>query len=403
MSEVNRRAFINGILSRTGIVVASSLFPVPFARDRGSQQASRTLRVGRAQEIKTLAAAAAAARDGDTVLVDPGEYRGDVAVWRQSELVIRPSSGKVVLLADDASAEGKGTFVFRQADAVVEDFVFKGARSRDRNGSGIRLDAGARLTVNRCSFQDNENGILTSNDAASELRLIDSEFIDNGGGDGLTHNIYVGAIDKLTVTGCYSARARVGHLLKSRARESLIAYSRLSGEDGTSSYELDFPSGGRAMVIGCLIQQGSKSENSTIISYGTEGYRWKENQLVVTFSTLVNDRRGGRFLHVAAGAERVLFLDNVLVGNAESDVSGARATKVRNMEANAEDFADARHFDYRLRFRSRLVGAAGLAGALGAERAPPRREYRHPAGHAELGAYIGASALSPGAFQRTAP
>jgi hypothetical protein len=86
--------------------------------------------------------------------------------------------------------------------------------------------------------------------------------------------------------------------LKSRARENLVVFSRLSSEDGTGSYELEFPNGGSARVLGCLIQQGLQSQNATMISYGTEGYRWPSNELQLTFNTIVNDRSQGGILTV---------------------------------------------------------------------------------------------------------
>jgi hypothetical protein len=354
--------------------------------------------------VRSLRAAAIEARDGAVVLVDAGEYRGEgaCAVWTQKNLVIRANGGRVVLAADGASAEDKGTFVFRGGDASIEGIDFIGARSRDRNGAGIRLDTGARLAVARCRFEDNENGILTANDAASELTVVDSEFVLNGAGDGLSHNLYVGAIGRLKVLGCYLGRARVGHLLKSRARESTIMYSRLTGEDGTSSYELEFPSGGRAVVVGCLIQQGPKSDNSTIVSYGAEGSRWPHDELQMSFCTLINDRtRGGTFFRVPQGSIRAELLDNLLVGGGEIEVRAAGAS-IRNIRATTDDFADPGRFDYRLRRTSRLVGSAGAFGDLDAARPRPEREYVHPAKTVKLERYTSITPLSPGAFQRLA-
>ena len=62
---------------------------------------------------------------------------------------------------------------------------------------------------------------------------------------------YVGKIDKLTVNGSYFHHARVGHLLKSRAAQNHVFYNRLTNEEGgRASYELGFPSGGLAYVVG---------------------------------------------------------------------------------------------------------------------------------------------------------
>jgi hypothetical protein len=362
--------------------------------------AGRTLQVGPERSIRTLREAAHLARDGDTVLVDAAEYRGDAAVWPQSSLLIRGEGGRANLHADGVSAEGKALFVVRGVDVRILNFSFAGARVRDRNGAGIRLERGARLTVENCRFDDNENGILTANDAAGELHVVDSAFTNNGAGDGQSHNLYVGAIGKLTVVGSYFARARVGHLLKTRARESIIAYSRLSSEDGTSSYELEFPAGGHGQVIGCVIQQGPRSENSTIVSFGTEGYRWDRNELDISFCTIVNDSAArGTFVRVAGGPASLAMMDNLLVGRGTMDM-GVATARARNAEAVSSDFSDAARLDFRLRLSSKHVGAAGMAGEVGRDRELPTREYLHPAGSHPLDRFSNLTPVSPGAFQR---
>ena len=70
---------------------------------------------------------------------------------------------------------------------------FSGAAVPDQNGAGIRQE-GDDLVINKCSFHDNENGILTGANAASDIKIKRSRFFRNGRGDGYTHNIYIGAV-----------------------------------------------------------------------------------------------------------------------------------------------------------------------------------------------------------------
>src|SRR5262249_53061281 len=157
----------------------------------------------------------------------------------------------------------------------------------DHNGAGIRLESG-KLTVRRCTFLNNEEGMLVSNQPDIVLEIEDSEFGRNGYGDGQSHNLYVGMISRLSVKGSYFHHAKIGHLLKSRARENLIFYNRLTDEPGGSaSYELEFPNGGFAVVMGNLIEQGSETDNSTIVSFGAEGYKWPRNELYLVNNTIV--------------------------------------------------------------------------------------------------------------------
>ena len=118
------------------------------------------------------------------------------------------------------------------------------------------------------------------------------------------------AIAVLEVRGSYFGPARTGHLLKSRAKTTSVLYNRLTGEGGTSSYEIDIPNGGDFKAIGNLVQQGNQTENYALISYGAEGYRWPTNRAQIVFNTLVNDRaQGGVFITMRAGPAEAVDLE----------------------------------------------------------------------------------------------
>jgi len=365
------------------------------------QTSGRVLRVEPGDPLLSLAATARAARDGDTIEVAAGDYRGDVAAWPQSDLLIRGAGGRPRLIADGRSAEDKAIFVIKGQRVRVEGLEFRGVRVRDRNGAGIRQESGP-LTVHDCVFADNENGILSGNIPTMELAISNSIFLDNGNDAGSAHNLYAGAMERLHVEGCWFGRSRVGHLLKSRARVNVVRYSRLAGENGTGSYELEFAEGGEAIVLGNLIQQGPASENQTVVSYGVEGYRWPNNTLTMAFNTIVNDRiKGGTFVRVSKGAAHVTLAHNLLVGRGSLAID-APLTSIDNVEAMRRDFANADDLDYRLRAASKLVGRAGFHGASDASVGLPAREYMHEASSCALEGMTSLTPLSPGAFQRLA-
>ena len=366
-----------------------------------SAAAGKVIRVGAMHEIRTLGKAAEIARDGDIVELDAGDYKSDSAVWTQKDLVIRGVGARPRLVADGVNAaEGKGIFVVRGDNVTIENLGFFGARVADRNGAGIRLERG-RLKVVGCVFEGNENGILTSNDAAIELHIVSSTFVNNGTDDGRSHHLYAGAIANLHVIGSYFGPALTGHLLKSRAKTTSVYYSRLTGEGGSSSYEIDISNGGNFKAIGNLVQQGNATENSTLISYGAEGYRWPDNRVHIAFNTLVNDRSApGAFIAIRPGPAEALISNNLLVGRGELDVKGQAVVK-SNVAARPSDFADPVKFDYRLRVGSALARAAGPANAFAREDRPTS-EYRHVANAEELEGLTDLTPLSSGAFQRLA-
>lgn len=276
-----------------------------------------TLRVGPNESIRSVAEAARLARDGDVVEIVAANYNGDVAVWSQAHLTIRGVGGRPVLSAEGQSAEGKGIWVVRGVDVLIENIVFRGARVPDRNGSGIRHERG-RLTVRNCLFDANEMGILAANGDSQTLIVENSEFSHGVPlpKPRLSHLLYAGRIARLEVRGSYFHHGLVGHLLKSRARFSLIEYNRLTDESGgQASYELDFPDGGVAVLIGNLIQQSATTENERMISFGAEGLYYERNGIFLSSNTLVDALpAGGEFLAVWS-PERVTLMsfNNLLV------------------------------------------------------------------------------------------
>ena len=297
------------------LTVAWSGFQTKSCNAAPPEPVQIVVRVGPKQAIKTPSDASRLAKNGALVEVDAGEYTGDVTVWTQDDITIRAVGGRVKLPASGASAEGKGTWVIRGRGVVVDGFDFTGSRVPNRNGAGIRFERGS-LRVRNCTFIDNENGILTGNQPSAELDVEDSEFGHNGYGDGYSHNLYVGAIARLSVTGSYFHHANVGHLLKSRAAVNYIAYNRLTDEPGgRASYELEFPNGGVAHVLANIIQQTATTENPLMISFGAEGYTWSRNDLKLVNNTLINDLpQAGNMLRISPGNARVELTNNVLRG-----------------------------------------------------------------------------------------
>lgn len=357
-------------------------------------EGGRRIEVGAQRAVKTLSEASLLARDGDIVEVDAGDYLRDVAVWTQNDLTLRVKNGRARLIAHGASAESKGIWVVRGGNVSVEGFDFIGATVPDHNGAGIRFEKG-HLKIENCRFLENENGILTGGHSDSTLEIHNSEFGNNGFGDGQSHNLYVGAIAMLKMTGSYSHHAKIGHLLKSRAAKNLIFYNRLTDEvGGTASYELEFPSGGLAYVVGNVIQQSSTTDNSTVISFGAEGYRSQANRLYMVNNTLVDMRsQGGQFLRVKAGAE-VFAINNLLVGKNRLDSGGAGQYQ-NNFNVDLDEFVLAVREDFHLKPGSKLIGKAVKLDAVDGIALQPTAEYKHPRSVRALKG----EAFSPGAMQ----
>ena len=342
------------------------------------------IQVGPDRPVRTLADAARLAKDGTTIEVDAGEYGGDVAVWTQDKLSLKAVGGRVVLKAQGQAAEGKAIWVVRGGAISVQGFDFMGTQVPDRNGAGIRFERG-KLVVRDCRFIDNENGILTGNRNDAELEVIDSEFAHNGYGDGLSHNLYVGTIARLTVSGSYFHHAIVGHLIKSRAEYNDIRYNRLSDElGGRASYELEFPNGGIAYVVGNIIAQGPRTENPHLISYGAEGYRWPKNALYLAHNTLVDGKtKGGVLLRVRPGDVDVKAVNNLVVGPGLLQLAGPGEYN-NNLSVSADIFEPGPRDDYRIQAKARFAGRPVQARSTDEPSLQPSAQYKFPTGIVQL-------------------
>jgi hypothetical protein len=359
-----------------------------------------TMVVGPGEMVSTVTEAARLARDGEVIAIRSGNYRGQTAIWTQNNLLIRGTGKRPVMIADGQSAEDKATWVVRGGSIRIENIDFRGAKASDGNGAGIRFEKG-HLAIHACRFSDNEMGILTGNLASLSLEISDSEFVDAPHDQrDLHHLLYVGAIGKFVLRGSSFRNGYLGHLVKSRARENHVLYNMLAdGVGGRASFELEFPNGGIAYVIGNVIAQSAGTDNPSVVSYGAEGPRWPVNGLYLAHNTLVNDNNTGTFLAVRAekfpGGIDVWAINNLTVGNGDVD-RPAQGRFEGNRSAGRGELIEYGGLPLRLTNMSPLRGSVRPPGSIGAVDLLPSAEFTYPLGTRKLRV---SSSLSPGAFQ----
>lgn len=253
----------------------------------------RTLRAGPNHYYKTPSAAISNAQAGDTVLIDAGEYPGDVVAWYTPGLHIKGVGGKVILRAAGKSSQAKAIWVMGAPNTIIENIEFRDCRVNSRNGAGIRVE---NLTgyfyVKNCNFFDNENGILSS---YYPIRLIVEDCVfgrnsENGAG-GQCHNIYVGDADTFECRRSFFHEANYGSNIKSRAKNNLVEHCYVMDGTGETakagSYCMDFSNGGVVKLVGNMVYKSARAHNNTMIVCGTEGKKYEENTLEMINNTLV--------------------------------------------------------------------------------------------------------------------
>lgn len=343
-----------------------------------------TLEAGAGKRFARPCEAIAAAAAGDTVEIAPGTYDGESCTVDKPNLTIRgagPQRPHLRAVTGRSLVQGKGILVVAASatGAVIENLEFSGAKVADRNGSGVRVDSGASVTIRDCHFHDNESGVLTGNGGTITIEY--SIFENNGAGDGQSHNVYVNHADKFVFRGNYSARANVGQLVKSRAKETYILYNRLSQENGTGSREIDLSNGGRAWVIGNIIEQGSESKHSSLLGYQPEGPspELADNRLYVIHNTFVNRAYlGGTFVQVNRTMETpAVIRNNVFTGR------GAVTNQSNPVQSNDyvgdPGFVNPEALDLMLKAGSPAVDSGAELRTGAGFALTPQSMYRHPA------------------------
>lgn len=339
---------------------------------------ARTLPVGPGKTYLVPSAVLVDIRDGDTVLIEPGLYQGDVASWTKNNLVLKGAAKFAHLDAGGKSAEGKAIWVISGKNTVVENIEFSGASVPDQNGAGIRQQ-GDNLTIRHCYFHGNEDGILGGGGIASEVVIEYSEFAANGFGDGQSHNMYISNIKSFTLFNCFSHEARIGHEVKSRASANYILYNRIiDGLNGTASYSVDLPNGGMSFLIGNVFQQGPLSDNSTLVSYGAEGLTNSANDLYIYNNTFVNDMPGGNFVRIAAGTRSAKLGNNFFVGRGTLFTGAADTASNLQLPSAEPGFLNRTTFDYHLLASSPAIDKGRVFDSAQGFGLVPAFEYLSP-------------------------
>lgn len=249
-----------------------------------------TLRVGANQKYKQPSEAVSAAQSGDTIQIEPGTYF-DCAVIGANHLLIEGIGPNVVLT--DKACQGKALLVVDGDDVTIRGLTLQRVRVPDLNGAGIRAEGG-KLTVENTRFINNQDGILSANDRKITITVSGSQFVDNGRcyANGVcAHALYAGDIGMLRVKNTRFYGNHGGHDIKSRALQTEVLNCHIEdGPDGSSSYLIDIPNGGTAIVIGNTLEKGRKSENwGTAIPIGEEGVTQPTGKLVFKNNTFTND------------------------------------------------------------------------------------------------------------------
>ncbi|HEX8366258.1 MAG TPA: right-handed parallel beta-helix repeat-containing protein [Allosphingosinicella sp.] len=242
-----------------------------------------------------------------TIVIAPGTYR-QCAVQADGRIAyVAREFGSVIF--DGVACDGKAALVLGGREARVEGLVFQNIAVPDRNGAGIRLEAG-NLVVRESLFRDSEQGILTASDPRGSIRIEQSTFSGLGicvdGGD-CAHSLYIGGYGSLSVVRSRFERGTGGHYVKTRTPRVEIVDSSFDDSAGrATNYMIDLSNGATGTIARNAFVQGRDKDNySALIFVGPEGSNNSSEGLAIVDNeaTLAPGADATTFVADRSGAE----------------------------------------------------------------------------------------------------
>ena len=263
-----------------------------------TQAAAATLEVGPERKLNSPAAALALAGDGDTILIDEGEYYECLRIGGDHLTIQGRGAGAVFT---DTTCDGKAIIIAQGERITLRNLTLQRARVKDGNGAGIRAEGGA-LDIDKVRFLNNQAGLVIGHNPAAIVTVRDSQFTDTGRCDAgkCAPAITAGVISRLRLEHTRLSGTAGAHQVVSAAASTEIISSLIEdGPRGSASFQLIISAGGSLLLEDSVIQKGPRATNlrAAILLDGTMGGPFSFN----------NNRNGGylqlayRPSHVANG------------------------------------------------------------------------------------------------------
>lgn len=278
-----------------------------------------TLNVGPSRPLKTIAAAVAQAKSGDTIQIDTGEYIDDYPPVIRLSLAFVTNGGRVTWKCTKLIPNGKGIVIAGGSTGYptisFDSIDFVGAQVTDKNGAAIRWQAGD-CTLTNCSISHCQDGILATPfvKGTGTISIDRTEVAYCGAGDGQSHGLYIGYLARATVTNSFVHSTSVGHHIKTRAANTTISNCRLYDLDGNASYAVDCPNAGNITISNCSVQQSAKNSNPYMFTYGVGGASNPGRNAMLTSTQIVNDATSVKLVYNAVLDDSFLITDCSLFG-----------------------------------------------------------------------------------------
>lgn len=235
--------------------------------------------------LSSLQSVIDAAQPDGRVHFEPGFYN-------TGAVITKPLTADFAGVTIASAREGKAAVVVRDTTGVVIENLKVCGLSGGGNVAAVKGEGAFDLTLRKLVSCENEMGLLTDN-KGGRLVIEDSLFENMGRTNGdLGHLIYAGEIDELVLRNSIVRCSRNGgHLVKSRARKTLIERNVIAQTNCDTSRLIDLSAGGDNVIRSNVFQQGPGSLNAEMIGTGLEirSKQWAEQRTLIESNLFISD------------------------------------------------------------------------------------------------------------------
>jgi len=239
--------------------------------------AARTLHAGPGQEYPSPWHAFRSAGDGDTILIEPGEYY-ECFAFDKNHLTIEGHGPGVVLT--DSACHGKALLVLDGEDTTIRNITLARVRVPDGNGAGIRLE-GPGLRLENVRFVNDQVGVLAGS-VGGEVHIKDCRFEGGGvGGEQPKYAVLIGQIARLRVEHSVFTGVKGGQIASGADSTELVGNEIATGT-GDRPAEAVFAPNGNLLMLDNVITVGPNApfKQAAVIAWDETGVTLRRNRLV---------------------------------------------------------------------------------------------------------------------------
>jgi hypothetical protein len=264
----------------------------------------------------SLAEAAAALEDYDTLVISAGVYQQGLVISASNVRVL--GNGHVVI--EKAQVQGKAAIVVSGDNVAIENIECRLIAVSDMNGACVRHE-GHNLRLAHVFFHNSQQGLLTGYEPGL-VEIVDSRF-ELLGQNGRAHGIYVGGGELMVSDSLFIAAKSSGHEIKSRASVNVIEKSVVASFSSTDSRLIDISNGGSLLVRDSVLAQGPNSENRDLIGFALEGKYAGDNRVELYRNIIFMERlRGNELLNLPDSTIATKFENNIVVSSNAPQMGG---------------------------------------------------------------------------------